>query len=363
MKISVAGDSHGISMVGILEDVPAGLKIDTSKIQFDLLKRRKHYGRGERSYFEEDNINIISGIWKGFTTGAPITVEIPNNADNTEKTPRYIPRPGHGDFSALNKYLLDDLNIYTERNSARWTCILTALGNIAKQFLNFLDINVIGFTNSIGKWNIEISLNTIDNLFDERENSILYCPDTMATLRMIEHTNRAFHAGETLGGSVKVVIKNLKAGIGGYSSFFEKLDTKITKYLINIPSCKGVLIGTDDFSLRGSKYNDAFIINKKKQLTRSSNNAGGIESGFSNGQDVLITAYFKPIPTLKTPLNSVNLKTFKPVKSPYIRSDVTVIPSIAIISENAVCIPIMDAICKNYGNDNIYEIKKRYNKT
>jgi chorismate synthase len=360
MKFTISGDSHGNDIIGIMEGLPAGLKINIETINYALNKRKRHYGRGQRAHFEQDNAEINSGLWKGVTTGAPITVRIKNNANNTEKNLRTVPRPGHGDYSAYSKYGLEDLNIYTERNSARWTCALTALGNISKQYLNFFGIRTLAFTYSVGHLNLFSYSNDFDLITKERDESIVFCPDEGMTLRMIEIINRAFHEGDTLGGRVKVIVNNLKPGIGGYSSLFEKLESRISQTLMIIPSMKGIIFGNTDFSNKGSQYHDPFYLDNYGNICRSTNNAGGIEAGLTNGQNIESTLYFKPIPTLRKPLDSVDLKTKTIVKAPYIRSDVTVVPSAAIIAENAICIPIMEAICERFGNDNIEEIKKRY---
>ncbi|GAB6189788.1 chorismate synthase [Marinitoga arctica] len=339
MNYCISGDSHGVAMIGTLIGIPAGLKINIEKINEDLLKRRKGYGRGKRMEIEKDKVTIISGTWKNYTTGSPLTLMIENKGDNTEKEVRSIPRPGHGDYSSYMKYKLPDLNVYTERNSARWTVVLTALGSIAKQFLKELNIEIFGYIKSIGK--IKINNGEI-------------------TLKVKEYIDEMRKKGDTLGGSIKVIAKNIKPGIGGYSTIFDRIDSKIGQLFLSIPSVKGIIIGNEDFSLSGREYHDEFYLEEDK-IRRKTNNAGGIESGFTNGENIEVSVYLKPIPTLGNSLNSVDLRNNKETKSPYIRSDVTIIPSSVIIFENALSLILMESIIDRFGNDNMSEIIRRYN--
>ncbi|KAF2955071.1 chorismate synthase [Marinitoga sp. 38H-ov] len=347
MDYIISGDSHGKEMIGTLIGIPAGLEIDTEKINNDLKRRQNTYGRGKRMEIEADKVEIISGIWKGYTTGAPITLKITNNGKNTEKETRSIPRPGHGDFSAYMKYKLPDLNIYTERNSARWTVVLTALGAIAKQFLEKLNIRVFGYVKSIGR--IKNDFISSINLPNEKINKL-----------MEEEIDKAKREGNTLGGSVKIIAQNIIPGIGGYSNICEKLDSKIGKLFMAIPSVKGLIIGNDDFSLSGKEYHDEFYI-KNNKIKRKTNNAGGIEAGITNGEDIEITVFLKPIPTLGNPLKSIDLKTLNEVDAPYIRSDITIVPASVVIFENALSLILMESILERFGNDNFDEIIRRYN--
>ncbi|SHF21320.1 chorismate synthase [Marinitoga hydrogenitolerans DSM 16785] len=357
MNYFISGDSHGSAMIGVLTGIPAGMKLNIEKINKDLLKRQSGYGRGKRMKIENDKVKIISGLWKGYTTGAPITILIENKGKNTEKDIRSIPRPGHGDYSAYMKYKLPDLNIYTERNSARWTVVLTALGAIAKQFIEKFGIEIYGYVKSIG----EVLYN--ENNFDIKkiEESIVKCPDEKTTKLMTKEIDLAKKEGITLGGSVKIIAQNIKPGLGGYSDIFEKIDSKIGKLFMSIPSVKGLIIGNEDFTLSGRDYHDEFILDGDKNIRRKTNNAGGIEAGITNGENIEITVFLKPIPTLATPLNSVDLKIREETKAPYIRSDVTIIPSSVIILENALSLVLAESIIERFGNDNMTELIRRYN--
>ncbi|OQY09560.1 MAG: chorismate synthase [Marinitoga sp. 4572_148] len=339
MNFIISGDSHGPMMVGTMINIPAGFKIDIDSINQDLKRRQEGYGRGKRMKIEDDRVEIVSGIWKGYTTGAPLTLVIKNRGNNTEKDIRSIPRPGHGDYSSYMKYGLPDLNIYTERNSARWTVVLTALGAVAKQFLKQFNIEISGYVKSIGKMKVE---------------------NGEITSEIKKYIDEIKKNGDTLGGSVKIIAKNVKPGIGGYSTIFERMDSKIGKLFMSIPSVKGIIIGNEDFSLTGSKYHDEFYI-EENAIRRKTNNAGGIEAGFTNGEDIEITVFLKPIPTLGNPLETIDLKTRKTIKAPYIRSDVTIVPASIVILENALALILMESIIERFGNDNIDELIRRYN--
>lgn len=354
MEYIISGDSHGKEMIGTLIGIPAGMKIDIEKINFDLKRRQIGYGRGKRMDIENDKVEIISGVWNGITTGAPITIKIENKGKNTEKEIRSVPRPGHGDYSAYMRYKLPDLNIYTERNSARWTVVLTALGSIAKQFLELLNINIFGYVKSIGKVSLGNDKINLDY------NSPVNCPNEKVSKLMIEEIDKAKKEGNTLGGSVKIIAQRVIPGIGGYSNIFDKMDSKIGKLFMSIPSVKGIIIGNDDFSLSGKEYHDEFYL-ENNTMNRKNNNAGGIEAGITNGENIDITVFLKPIPTLGKPLNSVDLKSLKETKAPYIRSDVTIIPASIVIFENALSLILMESILERFGNDNIDEIIRRYN--
>ena len=365
MQIKIAGDSHGSQMIGLIEEVPAGLKLEIEKINENLKRRQSGYARGNRMKLEKDEVQIISGLWKGVTTGAPLVLSIQNKAQNPIKDERYVPRPGHGDYSGWNKYRLQDLNIYTERNSARWTSALTAIGSIAKQFLENFEIQTISFVRSIGRVEIKDELfdevqNNFDLYIQKRNESEVQCPFEDESKKMIEEIrSNALMKATTLGGSIKTFATNVKPGLGSYADVFNKVDSKIGKYFMSIPSVKGVFIGHQDVSLTGAEYQDPFILIDNK-ISRSKNYAGGIEAGITNGENIVVTTYFKPISTLAKPLDSVNLKTRESEKAPYIRSDSVIIPAATVITECTLAIILMEEIIDGFGNDNIDLIKERY---
>jgi len=365
MQVKIAGDSHGPQMIGLIEEIPAGLKIDIEKINTDLRRRQLGYGRGNRMKLEKDEVTIVSGLWEGITTGAPLVLIVNNKAKNPIKKERHVPRPGHGDYSCWYKYRLDDLNIYTERNSARWTSVLTATGSVAKQFLENFDINTFSFVKSIGKVSVEEErFEDIQKDFhyyiQKRNESEVQCPFEDISVKMIEEIKEnALKKATTLGGSVKTFATNVKPGLGSYADVLNRVDSKIGKYFMSIPSVKGVFIGKEDVSIPGSEFQDPFKV-EDGVIHRTKNYAGGIESGITNGENIVVTTYFKPISTLANPLPSVDLETRESKEAPYIRSDSVIIPAATVITECTLAIILMEEIIDGFGNDNIELIKDRY---
>ncbi len=367
MEFKIVGDSHGPFMMGLIEGIPAGLTIDKETIDAELRRRQKGYGRGERMHIESDEVDIVSGVWNGMTTGAPVVLMIGNKAANPidAKKARTVPRPGHGDYSAWAKYELTDLNAYTERNSARWTTALAALGSVAKQFLTIFDVHVMGFVASIGKVHVDDTLfdelqKDFDAYIEKRDNSLVACPfEDISECMIQEIENVAFKEATTLGGSTKTFATGVKPGLGSYSNVFNKVDSKIGRYFMSIPSVKGVHIGHEDVSCTGFEFQDPFTY-ENGRIKRTKNFAGGIEAGITNGENIVVTTYFKPISTLANPLNSIDLETKERCKAPYIRSDSVIVPAATVLTESVLAMILMEEIVDGFGNDNIELIRQRY---
>ena len=356
MKYFFFGDSHGPKIFVYLSGFPSGVRIDFDSLNKDLLLRKSSFGRGKRMKMESDKFEIISGVYNGVTTGAPITFAISNLVSNTEKGVRSIPRPGHGDYSSYKKYKIKDFNVYAERNSARWTAALTLIGSLCRQVLNYFDLDVVGYVSRLGDIELPDKDYDISNLRELRNSSKVYCPDKTTSEMMISELKKAITDGNTLGGEVTIVSTKIPGGLGDYGEIENKLDSKIASILLAIPSVKGVTFGEQIYN--GKDYLDPFVINNGS-IDRSSNNCGGIEAGFTNGSPLKIKLFVKPIPTLKSTIQSVDIKSMKEAKSPYIRSDYTSVPSVAIISEAAISLVLLDTILERFGNGNVDDIKKR----
>ena len=356
MKYIIAGDSHGPTMACILTGFPSGLNFDLNFIKNDLHLRSSVFGRSSRMKLENDEPTFLSGIYNGMTTGAPITFTVDNKSKGFNKEIRSIPRPGHGDYSAYAKYKINDFNIYAERNSARWTVILTILGSLSRQVLNFFGIDIIGYVCKVGSVTLDETFSYSPNLRNRRNNSELLCPDEILTKKMIEEIKIVEKNGNTIGGKVKIVSTKIPAGLGSYAETRSKLDTKISSILFSIPSVKGVIFGDEIYD--GKEYADTFI-KEDLSISRDSNHCGGIEAGFSNGMPLHITLFVKPIPTMRDGAKSIDFNTKEYAKSPYIRSDITSVPAVSVISEAAISFVILDTILEKYGNGNIRDIKNR----
>ncbi|HNS67777.1 MAG TPA: chorismate synthase [Mesotoga infera] len=355
MKFSVAGDSHGQAMYGLIEGLPAGFPVSIDEIDKNLQRRQRGYGRGKRMGLEHDRAIIKSGLWNDLTTGAPILIEIANLAPRSEKETRSIPRPGHADYAAWTKYRLSDLTIYAERSSARWTAALVSIGSIACQMLSKLGIEIVSSVIAIGKIQCPIPDSVC---VVARDASPVYCHDKLASGEMVAEIEKAIDKGDTLGGIFAVSAYGLPSGIGGYGELFERLDSKIGRYFLAIPSVKGVFVGNPDVSLPGSQYHDPFAVSDGK-VSRLSNNAGGVEGGISNGQPLVVVASVKPIPTLENGIDSVNLKSMNLEKTPYVRSDVTAVPAASVVGESMLGLLLLESILEKYGNDSFDLLKGR----
>ncbi len=355
MRFSVGGDSHGPAMYGLVEGLPAGFPVSIDEIDKNLQRRQRGYGRGKRMGLEHDRAIVKSGLWKGLTTGAPVLIEIANLAPRSEMEMRSLPRPGHADYAAWTKYRLDDLTVYAERSSARWTAALVSIGSIASQMLLKLGIEIVGSVVAIGKVHCSIPESVC---VVARDASPVHCHDPLASCEMVAEIEKAIDRGDTLGGIFAVSAFGLPPGIGGYGELFERLDSKIGRYFMAIPSVKGVFVGNSDVSLPGSQYHDPFTVSDGR-VARRSNNAGGVEGGISNGQPVVVVASVKPIPTLGNGIDSVNLKNMNVEKTPYVRSDVTAVPAASVVGESMLGLLLLESILEKYGNDNFDLLKGR----
>ncbi len=359
-----SGHSHGRYLVGIIEGIPKGLHITEDYINSYLAKRQMGYGRGKRMEMEQDRVEIIGGVWKGETTGAPISLLIKNRGarPQEEEPPRTIPRPGHADFAGAIKYeYTDDFNPIIERSSARETTMRVALSAITHRFTDEMGIDVIGYVKGIGDIDApHIDLDPL-SLKEKRDRSPLFMIDEEAEGKCVSLIDRAKRGGYTLGGRVEVVAFSVPPGLGSFVTYKERLDVRLSEVLMSIPTVKGIEIGNGIKTsyLPGNRAMDPFSVEDGK-IVRDTNKMGGIEGGISNGEPVRITLYSKPIPTQPKPLPSFDFKDLKPVDAPYIRSDIVVIPALSVIAEVLVSYVIADAFLERFGGDTISMIKEHY---
>ncbi|MDR0723595.1 MAG: chorismate synthase [Endomicrobium sp.] len=375
IMFTTSGESHGKALIGIVEGIPAGLKIDQEYINKELSRRQQGYGRGERKLIENDKVEIISGVRHQRTLGSPIALLIENkDYKNCESlmSPYYLssneqqllkPRPGHADLAGLIKYGVKDFRDILERASARETASRVALGAICKSFLQEFKIDIMSYTLQVGSIVADIDCVRKREFWKDVEKSPLRCPDAKASLQMKRLIDEVSKKGDTLGGKVVIVAKNIPIGLGSHTQWDLKLDGRLAKGLISIQAVKAIEfgLGVELAGVFGSSGQDEIFYNSKKGFYRTTNRAGGIEGGISNGEPIIITCTMKPIPSLKKSLNSVNLKTKKISKAQVVRSDVCAVSSLGVVCEAVVASEIANAFKEKFGADSLQDIKNNFN--
>ncbi|WMM24388.1 chorismate synthase [Tissierella sp. MB52-C2] len=360
IRFLTSGESHGDSLQGIIEGLPANLYFNIEYINHELKRRQKGYGRSERMAIEKDEIIVLSGINNCHTTGNPISIMIKNRGTNIELTEVMRPRPGHGDLAGTLKYNRKGGRSVLERASARETAMRVALGGICKLLLKTLNIEVYSHVIKIGE--VEVPKENCVNINKEEllkaDKSILRVLDSKTEKIMIEKINNIRKEGDTLGGVIEVIGMNVPVGLGSYTSWDRRLDGKIAYSIMSIPGIKGIEfgLGFNTSNKPGSKVHDE-IYYDVNGYHRETNNAGGIEGGVSNGENIVFRAVMKPIPTLKKPLNTIDMETKEQAYAQFERSDVCAVPSASIVAENMLAYVLANEIMKKFGGDSIEELK------
>lgn len=368
LRYWTAGESHGKCLLAMLDGFPAGFKIDTDEIDKLLVLRQGGYGRGKRQSLEQDHVEILTGVWQQVTLGGPITLQVPNNdykLERLKELPR--PRPGHGDLSGSIKYFSSMRGIL-ERASARETCVRVAAGALCQQLLESFGIRTLGYVVQLGGLKLPPREGTFDQRLAWRNESELYSLDPRldpAAIKLIDETKKA---GDTLGGIVEVVVEGLPFGLGTHAQWERKLDGKLAQAVMAVQAIKGVEIGMgfEAATLPGSQVHDGIRYDAGQAetanlgYTRPTNNAGGLEAGMTNGQPLVIRAAKKPISTLQTPLESIDMQTKEPSKASYERSDVCALSAASIIVENVVAFEIAAAMIDKFGGDSVEEMHARW---
>jgi len=366
-----AGESHGKCLVGIVEGLPAGLCLKEENINLDLKRRQGGYGRGERMKIEQDRVEILSGLVEGKTIGSPLGLMIKNKDWENWQDKKYpsltIPRPGHADFAGAIKYGFKDVRKVLERASARQTAMRVAIGSVAQQFLEKFDLNIYSYVLRIGQVKARRITSFNSKIKTEINKSPVYCVDGIASIGMCREIDRAQEKGDTLGGIFEVVITGVPVGLGSYVQWDRRLDARLASALMSIPGIKAVEIGegVEASEKKGSDVHDEISIREKSEKNssryyRKTNRAGGIEGGVTNGEEVVIRAYLKPIPTLINPLHSVDFATKKETKAIYQRSDICVIPAASVVGEAVTAWEIAAVFLEKFGGDSLVEIKENY---
>src|SRR5437660_3795319 len=383
LRFLTAGESHGQMLVAILDGAPAGLAIDFDAVTMELRRRQGGYGRGRRMAIESDRADAVSGIRHGVTTGAPIALLIPNKdwenwqrtmhvgaeepvgASGADRAAVTRPRPGHADLAGAIKYGHDDIRDVLERASARETAARVAVGAIARQILRRLDVDVASHVISIGSVSLPDALGaTFADIRGISPDAPLRCVDPHIERQMIGEIDRARDAGDTMGGSFEVIVHNVPAGLGSYVQWDRKLDGRVAQAVMSIPAIKAVGIGRGPTAaaLPGSRLHDEIVPHPGLPrpsglgVDRPTNNAGGLEGGVTNGEDLRVSGYMKPIATLMKPLRSVDLATMTESPATVERSDVCAVPAAAVVAEAMVALVVADAVIEKFGGDTIDEL-------
>lgn len=375
IRYLTAGESHGKMLTVILDGIPAGLAVSEQDINPDLFRRQHGFGRGDRMRsIEIDTVEIVSGVRWGETLGSPITLLIKNrdwqnnlsmmNIDaRARDVMRYqtAPRPGHADFAGIVKFDREDTRDILERASARETAARVAAGAVCKKLLKEFSIEVLSWVVSIGSCAIP------DNFKHHLTQDIIdlspvRCPHKPTEKKIIALIKKAARQGDTLGGVFQIILRGLPIGLGSCMNGDTRLDGRLAGAVMSIHAVKGVEIGAG-FSgslLKGSLFHDEIAYTKKRGVYRSSNNAGGLEGGMTNGEDLSIRAAMKPIATLLKPLKSIDIKKLSPTRASVVRSDICAVPSAGVVGEAMAAIEIAKSMKEKFGGDSIGEMQRNY---
>jgi chorismate synthase len=369
IRFLTAGESHGPALAGIIDGIPAGLRLDVEAIDETLARRQGGHGRGARMKIERDAVEFVAGLRGGTTLGSPIAILVRNrDFENVRALMDPLhgsgpaitrPRPGHADFAGALKFRHRDLRNVLERASARETAMRVALGEIARQYLGVFGVTVFGFVFQIG----DVAAGEVGQDTDilRRTESPVRCPDVDASERMVARIDKAKADGDTLGGAFELRAAGMPVGIGSNRQPGDRLDARIASALMSVQTVKAVEVGEGISSggYVGSTSHDTFEADAGT-VVRGSNRAGGIEGGMSNGQDIVVRVRVKPIATLMRPLASVDLATGAVAPATIVRSDVCAVPAASIIGEAMLCLTLAEAFSEKYGGDSVDEAREHF---
>src|SRR3954451_6612681 len=376
LRYYTAGESHGEALIAVISGVPAGLEVDQAFVDRELWRRQQGFGRGGRMRIESDHAHILSGVRHGKTIGSPISIQLENKdwknweealpvaaGDPAKHKAVASPRPGHADLAGALKYDLPEARYVLERASARESAARVAIGAIAKLLLRELGIGVLSHVVQVGnarcsctgEWKKLVELS-------ERNEILLNCEDPQAEQRMKSEVDEVLRTGDTVGGVFEVIAHGVPPGLGTYANWDERLDGLLAQAVMSLQAVKAVELG-DAITVAGgpgSKAQDEIGFSREAGFNRSSNHAGGLEGGVSNGQDIVVRGYLKPISTLRRPLGSVDFKSREPVKAAYERSDVCVVPAAGVAAEAMVALTLACGALEKFGGDSMGEVKRNF---
>lgn len=383
LRFSTAGESHGEALVALLSGLPAGVVIDLSFVNRQLWRRQQGYGRGGRMKIERDTAHILSGVRHGKTIGSPIAMLLANKdwqnwaealpvaeGDPAKHKRVASPRPGHADLAGAVKYNFPEARYVLERASARESAARVAAGAIAKLLLRELGIEVLSHVIAVGAARLDrVKPVTWEEItaVAAKDEILLGCADPASEARMKEQVDLALRTGDSVGGVFEVVAHNVPPGLGSYANWDERLDAQLAAAVMSLQAVKAVEIGDAIMAAAslGSAVHDEIGYERGSRnsltgFTRASNHAGGLEGGVSNGQDIRVRGYLKPISTLRRPLASVDFATREPVKAAYERSDVCVVPAAGIAAEAMVALTLARCALEKFGGDSLPELQRNF---
>ncbi len=379
LRYFTSGESHGEALVAFLSGLPAGLKVDQAILDRELWRRQQGYGRGGRMKIETDKVHILSGVRHGATIGSPIAIllenkdwknwqeSLPVDEGDSGKYKRVAsPRPGHADLAGALKYNFSEARYVLERASARESAARVAIGGLAKLFLCELGIEVLSHVVAVGGTTLEAEVSWSDIRGLSQKNEILLnCAHAETEQRMKEEVDKVLKTGDSVGGVFEVVAHNVPPGLGTYAQWDERLDGLLAGAVMSLQAVKAVEIGSGVTAAAspGSAVHDEIGYKPAAGFTgftRARNNAGGIEGGVSNGQDIRVRGYLKPISTLRRPLQSVDFATREPVKAAYERSDVCVVPAAGVAGEAMVALTLARCALEKFGGDSMPETLRNF---
>ena len=379
LRYFTAGESHGEALVAFLSGLPAGLKIDQAFVDRELWRRQQGYGRGGRMKIERDTAHVLSGVRHGMTIGSPIAIQLDNRdwenwqeslpvgeGDAAKHKRVASPRPGHADLAGALKYNFPEARYVLERASARESAARVAIGALAKLFLRELGIEVLSHVITTGTVSLskEVPWEQIRALYAQ-EQVTLNCSDPEAEQRMKEEVDKVLKTGDSVGGVFEVVAHQVPPGLGTYAQWDERLDALLAAAIMSLQAVKAVEIGSGVTAAQsfGSTVHDEIGYTAKSgftQFSRTRNNAGGIEGGVSNGQEIRVRGYLKPISTLRRPLQSVDFSSRAPVKAAYERSDVCVVPAAGVAAESMMALTLARCALDKFGGDSMTETLRNF---
>jgi chorismate synthase len=385
LRFYTAGESHGEALIAVISGLPAGLPVDQTFIDRELWRRQQGFGRGGRMRIETDQAHILSGVRNGATIGSPISIELENKdwknweeslpvaaGDPAKHKAVASPRPGHADLAGALKFNLPEARYVLERASARESAARVAVGAIAKLLLRELGIEVLSHVIAVGASSSEkeATWEQLRALYSKDE-VLLNCADEASEQRMKAEVDKALRTGDSVGGVFEVVAHKVPPGLGTYANWDERLDGLLASAVMSLQAVKAVEIGRGIHAATafGSAVHDEIGYASERnnndsgdhtRFTRPSNNAGGIEGGVSNGQDVIVRGYLKPISTLRRPLQSVDFKSRETVKAAYERSDVCVVPAAGVAAEAMVALTLAKCALEKFGGDSMTELQRNF---